>query len=132
MAKTPDLPQLSEAQLEIMNVVWRVGEATVGEVWKALAGRRKVARNTVLTLMERLEKKGWMRRRADGNVFRYAAAAERESTLGKIVGRLVESAFEGSAEGLMMALLDERGVTPVEAQRIRAMIDKAGRSRSQQ
>jgi len=131
MAKSPDLPQLSEAQLEIMNVVWRVGEATVGEVWKALAVRRKVARNTVLTLMERLEKKRWLRRRVDGHVYRYSAAVEREATLGKIVGRLVESAFEGSAEGLMMALLDERGVTPAEAERIRAMIDKAKRSKSQ-
>jgi predicted transcriptional regulator len=76
MAKTPEFPQLSETQLEIMNIVWRAGEATVGEVWKALAVRRKVARNTVLTLMERLEKKGWLRRRADGHVFRYAAARD--------------------------------------------------------
>ncbi|HEY2252467.1 MAG TPA: BlaI/MecI/CopY family transcriptional regulator [Planctomycetaceae bacterium] len=131
MAKIPEFPQLSETQLEIMNVVWRAGEATVGEVWKALADRRKVARNTVLTLMERLEKKGWLRRRADGHVYRYAAAAGREATLGKIVGRLVDTAFDGSAEGLMMALLDERGVTAAEAERIRAMIDKTKRSKSQ-
>ena len=130
MAKTPDLPQLSEAQLEIMNVVWRAGEATVGEIWKALAGRRKVARNTVLTLMERLEKKGWLRRRVDGHVYRYSAAVGREATLGKIVGRLVDTAFDGSTEGLMMALLDERGVTPAEAERIREMIDKAKRLKS--
>ena len=57
MAKSPEFPQLSETQLEIMNLIWSAGEATVGEVWKALARRRKVARNTVLTLMERLEKK---------------------------------------------------------------------------
>jgi predicted transcriptional regulator len=113
-----------------MNLIWRAGEATVGEVWKALAGRRKVARNTVLTLMERLEKKGWLRRRVDGHVYRYSAAVGREATLGKIVGRLVDTAFDGSAEGLMMALLDERGVTSAEAERIRKMIDKAKRSKS--
>ena len=56
MAKSPEVPQLSEAQLEIMDLIWRAGEVTVGEVWKALARRRKVARNTVLTLMERLAK----------------------------------------------------------------------------
>jgi BlaI family transcriptional regulator, penicillinase repressor len=135
MAKSPEFPQLpdsqlSETHLEIMHLVWRAGEATVGEVWKALAARRKVARNTVLTLMERLEKKGWLRRRVDGHVFRYSAAVGREATLGKMVGRLVDTAFDGSAEGLLMALLDERGVTPAEAERIRAMIDKAKRSKS--
>jgi predicted transcriptional regulator len=130
MAKAPEFPLLSETHLEIMNLVWQAGEATVGEIWKALAGRRKVARNTVLTLMGRLEKKGWLRRRVDGHVYRYSAAVGREATLGKIVGRLVDRAFDGSAEGLMMALLDERGVTPAEAERIRAMIDKAKRSKS--
>jgi len=130
MAKSSDFPQLSETQLEIMNVIWSAGEATVGEVWKALARRRKVARNTVLTLMERLEKKGWLRRRADGHIYTYSAAVGREATLGKIVGRLVETAFDGSAEGLVMALLDDRGVTSAEAKRIRGMIDKAKRSKS--
>jgi BlaI family transcriptional regulator, penicillinase repressor len=130
MAKSADFPQLSETQLEIMNLIWTAGEATVGEVWKALARRRKVARNTVLTLMERLEKKGWLLRRVEGHVFRYSAAVGREATLGKIVGRLVETAFDGSAEGLVMALLDERGVTSAEAERIRGMIDKAKRSKS--
>ncbi|HEY3963900.1 MAG TPA: BlaI/MecI/CopY family transcriptional regulator [Planctomycetaceae bacterium] len=129
MAKAPEFPQLSETHLEIMNVIWRAGEATVGDVWKTLASRRKVARNTVLTLMERLEKKGWLRRRIDGHVYRYAAVVGREATLGRIVGRLVETAFDGSAEGLMMALLDERGVSAAEATRIRAMIDKARRSK---
>src|SRR5437763_534664 len=55
----PDpLPPLSAAQLEIMNVVWGRGEATVAEVWRALSARRKVARNTVLTMLARLEEEG--------------------------------------------------------------------------
>src|SRR5258708_36474447 len=108
MAKSPEFPQLSETHLEIMSVVWRAGEATVGEVWKTLAGRRKVARNTVLTLMERLEKKGWLRRRVDGHVYRYSAAVGREATLGKIVRRLVDTAFDGSAGRLNDALLGLR------------------------
>src|SRR5438105_3046918 len=65
MAKArPELPALSEAQLEIMDCVWQGGEVTVTDVWNVLAGRRPLARNTVLTLMDRLEKTGWLRRRA--------------------------------------------------------------------
>lgn len=126
MEAEPQAP-LSEAQLEIMNVVWARGEATVGEVWKALAGRRKVARNTVQTLMVRLEEKGWLLCRDEGHAFRYLAARPREATLGAMVRKLVDTAFEGSAEGLVLALLDGRGVSKDEAGRIRAMIDRAER-----
>ncbi len=52
------LSALSEAQMEIMNVVWDRGEATVADVWKVLAARRAVARSTVLTMLTRLEEKG--------------------------------------------------------------------------
>src|SRR5262245_11450226 len=91
------LPPLSEAQLEIMNVVWDRGEITVGEVWKALAQRRRVARNTVLTMILRLKDKGWLRCRTDSHAHRYRAAVPRQATLGTMVERLVETAFGGSA-----------------------------------
>src|SRR4051794_18000783 len=94
------LPGLSDAQLEIMHVVWDGGEVTVTDVWTALSGRRAVARNTVLTLMDRLEKKGWLTRRADGQTHIYTAAVPRATTLGGVVRRLVDAAFAGSAEGL--------------------------------
>ena len=116
-------PPLSDAQLEIMNLVWEQGETTVADVWRDLSGRRDVARNTVLTLMTRLEEKGWLARRAEGNPHKYRAALPRKATLGGMVKRLVDSAFGGSADGLVMALLDGRGVSSEEAERIRRMID---------
>ncbi len=121
----PDLPPLSEAQMEIMNVVWEQGEATVSTVWKSLAARRPVARNTVQTMMVRLEEKGWLRCSNEGHAFRYRAAKPRDDFLGGMVEHLVDSAFGGSAEGLVLALLNGRGVTPEEVRRIRRMIDQA-------
>ncbi|WP_165252077.1 BlaI/MecI/CopY family transcriptional regulator [Paludisphaera soli] len=118
-------PALSEAQLAIMRVVWDRGEATVAEVWKALAAERTLARNTVLTMMTRLEEKGWLRRTAEGRAFRYAAAQPREQVLGGLVGRLLDTAFGGSTEGLILTLLKERGVSRDEAKRIRKLIDEA-------
>ncbi|MHC5540329.1 BlaI/MecI/CopY family transcriptional regulator, partial [Singulisphaera rosea] len=61
MSGVEPLPPLSEAQLELMNIVWDHGEVTVAEAWKALTARRKVARNTVLTTLTRLEERGWLR-----------------------------------------------------------------------
>ena len=57
-AESDDRTPLSEAQLEIMNLVWDHGEVTVVDVWKALTLRRKVARNTIQTMIARLEEKG--------------------------------------------------------------------------
>jgi predicted transcriptional regulator len=118
-------PPLSEAQLEIMHVVWDGGEVTVTDVWNALSSRRPVARNTVLTLMDRLEKKGWLTRRAEGQTHVYAAAAPRDATLGQVVHRLVDAAFAGSADAMVLALLEGRGVSDEEARRIRKLIDQA-------
>jgi BlaI family penicillinase repressor len=116
-------PPLSPAQLEIMNVVWRRGEVTVADVWDAISRKRPVARNTVMTVMARLEKKGWLRHRAEGQTFFYSAAVERSNALGELVSRIVDSAFAGSADGLIMALLEGRGISAEEAARIRTMIE---------
>jgi len=125
MSGLSPLPPLSEAQMEIMNVVWNRGEATVADVWKALGSRRKVARSTVLTMLTRLQEKGWLCCDEEGHAFRYRAALPREATLGQVVRRLVDTAFGGSAEGLVMALLHDRGVSKAEARRIKKMIDRA-------
>jgi len=122
-------PLPSDAQWDVMNIIWQRGEATVGEVWQAFSARRPVARNTVLTLVARLEEKGWLRRRAQGKVLRYSATVPRETALRKIARRLVDTAFQGSAEGLIMTLLDDSDLAEGESDRIRAMLEKARRAR---
>ena len=124
MAKR-DLPPLSEAQLEIVNVVWDRGEATVGEVWRALAKLRPVSRNTVSTMVTRLEEKGWLRHRVVGGTHRYSATHPREKVLPRLVHRLVNAAFHGSAEGLVLALLQGGRLSADEVERIKAMLEKA-------
>jgi predicted transcriptional regulator len=130
MPKAEHLPPLSGAQIEIMDVVWARGEVTVTEVWKALEERRPIARTTVLTVIDRLVKKGWIRRRAASQQHFYSAARSREATLGGLVERLVDTVFAGSAENLVVALLDGRGVSDEEAKRIRILIQQSRRKRS--
>ena len=125
MARPKGPPPLSAGQVEIMNVVWDRDEVTVGEVWQVLSARRGITRNTVQTTMTRLEEKGWLKHRTVGQTFLYLAVHPRTSALGQMVEHLVESAFEGSAEGLVMALLQGRGVSDEEARRIEKMIRDA-------
>jgi len=125
MAKRHEPPALpSDAQVEVLNILWDRGKATVGEVWQAFSARRPVARNTVLTLVTRLEEKGWLRRHAEGNVLRYSTVVPRQTALRQFARQLVDTAFGGSTEGLIMTLLGGGGLSEVEAQRIRAMLDK--------
>ncbi len=109
MSKPDPSTPLSKLQSKIMNVIWERGDVTVADVWNALSTHRKVARNTVLTMLARLEEKGRLQRDTEGYAHRYQAAVTRDATLGTMIERLVETAFGGSAEGLIMALLDGRG-----------------------
>ncbi|MGO8745900.1 MAG: BlaI/MecI/CopY family transcriptional regulator [Thermoguttaceae bacterium] len=122
----PELPPLSEAQLEIMNIIWDQGTTTVGKIWKALAKRRSLSRNTISTMVTRLEEKGWLRHRVVGGTFLYSATHPREKVLRRLVHRLVDAAFQGSAEGLVLALLEGGRLSAEEVERIKAMLEKAG------
>lgn len=124
------LRPLSEIQTRIMSVVWERGEASVNDIQAAMSTDAARARNTTLTLLSRLEKKGWLRHREKGNTFYYSAAVERRKTLAEMIRRLVDNAFGGSSEGLVMALLDEHNITPEEAGRIKTMIAKAVRQKN--
>lgn len=120
-------PALSTAQLEVMDVIWSLGEASVADVWRAISDKRKIARNTVQTTLVRLEEKGYLRHRAVGNAFLYSAVDERQSTVGGMLRSLLNGAFQGSTEGLVMALLEESPPSEEELQRIRKLLKKFNR-----
>jgi len=123
--KKPALVPLSAAQREIMDIVWEGDEVTVADVWEVLSERRSVARNTVQTVLVRMEEKGWLRHRSIGRTFLYSSALPRKVTLSQTVQNLLDAAFGGSAEELVTALLEDRSLGKDEAERIRAMIDEA-------
>jgi predicted transcriptional regulator len=120
----PELPPLSEAQLEIINIIWDQGTATVGQVLKIQTKRRPISRNTVSTMMTRLEEKGWLRHRVIGGTFLYSATSPRKKVLPRMVHRLVDAAFQGSAEGLVLTLLEGGRLSAEEVERIKAMLEK--------
>lgn len=117
------LPPLTEAQAELLAILWERGESSVSEVWEELRRRRRVARNTVQTMLTRLAEKGWIRHRALGKMFLFEAAVPREEAQRFLAGRMVDSLFKGSTGNLVMTLLQDRGLNEAEAARIRAMLD---------
>ena len=121
---------LSAAERQVMEVVWDRGEVTAKEARDAL--QREVARNTVRTLLERMEEKGWVVHREVGRAYMYRAARPREESIGRKVRELVDTLCRGSAESLVAALLDYRGLRPGELQRIRKMLEEARAGRLKQ
>jgi BlaI family transcriptional regulator, penicillinase repressor len=116
---------LTPAQREIMEIVWDRAEVTVSEVRETLSAKRELARNTVQTMMVRLEEKGWLIHREEGRTFIYSAARTKNLSLGANVSQMVDRLFAGSPEEMVTALLEYRGLTPSEAERIRKMIEAA-------
>lgn len=114
---------LSAAEREIMEVVWERGEVTARQAREAFS--RDVARNTVRTLLERMESKGWVTHREEGRTFVYSAARPREESIGRKVREIVDTLCGGSPETLVAALLDFRGLRPGELERIRKMLEAA-------
>jgi BlaI family transcriptional regulator, penicillinase repressor len=131
-AKRPALPGLSQAQREIIEIVWDCGEVSAIEVRDILSKKRDLAKNTVRTLLDRMEEKGWLKHREDGRTYLYSAAQPREASIGQKVLEVVEHVCGGSPEELVTALLDYRGLSPQELKRIRTILDEAKATRPPQ
>lgn len=125
MSKQDQRPPLSDAQLEIMNILWARGGGTVADVLERIRLGRPVSRNTVQTMLSRLDEKGWLTHREEGGAFFYVPAVGREEVRRRVLDRVVETVFDGSAAGILVALLQDRSLTKAEADRIRRMIKEA-------
>ncbi len=128
--KINELPPLSRAQREIMELIWDHGELGVQDATALLNKQRPVARNTVRTLLERMREKGWLSHREDGRSYFYSATVPREESLGQRVMDMVDKACGGNPERLMTALLQYRGLSDDEAERIQKMLDDARKAQS--
>jgi predicted transcriptional regulator len=124
------LPPLSEAQLEIMNVVWDRGQCSVADVLEVLLQRRQVSRNTVQTMLIRLEEKGWLASRIEAGSLIFRSPIDRQEAQQHVISKVVDNVFDGSAEGMVLALLGSRKLDAAELERIRKLIANAKKDKS--
>jgi predicted transcriptional regulator len=104
-------PTLTPAELEIMQVVWTRGDASVRDVYEDLLARRKVAYTTVLTMMKVLERKGHLKKKAEGRTFHYRPRRPRRQVIGSMVQEFVQRVFGGSAAPLLVHLVEDDQLT---------------------
>jgi BlaI family transcriptional regulator, penicillinase repressor len=128
-AKTPSprrsVLDLAPLELDCMNTLWPMGEGTVREIRDQLAARRPRAYTTIMTIMDRLARKGVVERRKVGRAYTYRANVSADEARAQALGQVVENFFGGSKEALLAQL---NGVLP--AARLDATYPPAPRARA--
>ena len=117
-----DEAKLTDREMDVMSILWRVGSGTVAEVRKELEDR--LAYTTVLWALQTLEEKGHVRHEKEGRAYRYYPVVQQEAAGGSVLNRLVEKVFHGSASMLLAQLVAERDLPPGELQEMRELLDR--------
>jgi predicted transcriptional regulator len=123
MAQTP-LDNLGELQLAVMNVIWDLREATVSQVRDQLTTDRELAYTTVLSVMQKLEKAGWLKHRAEGRNYVYLPRRSRSDAERTALRQFTERAFGGDQLVLFQHLLDDDRMTEAELAELRKMLER--------
>lgn len=119
--------KLTPVQFEIMQLIWDSDRGlTIGEIWEAIRQGRAVSRTTVLNLVDRLEKRGWLKRGKDRGVFRYTSAVKRQAVEERLAADFVDEFFDGSAANLVMSLLGGQRLSKSDVQRLKRLMDERG------
>ncbi len=119
-----DPPRPTNAELEILTVMWSIGPGTVREVYNVISRRRPAQYSTVLKFMQIMAEKGLVRRDEKQRAHVYEAARPREWTQRQLAGDLMERAFSGSAKALLVGALSARKATKAELAELRRLLDE--------
>ena len=114
----------TDAELEILNVLWKRGQSTVREVFQAILGQREVGYTTVLKFMQIMTDKGLLRRDETASPHTYRTAKSQGQTQKQLLRDLMGRAFDGSPGKLAMKALAARKTTPEEREQIRRLLDE--------
>src|SRR5580692_354187 len=113
---------LTGQELEIMKVVWKLESATVRQVYEVLLKKRQIAYTTVMTMMKILEQKGFLKKRQEDRAYVYTPAQPQKQVVGGMVREFVNRVFNGSAEPLLLHLVEDQHLTESDLEEIRKAI----------
>src|SRR5215210_8428176 len=109
-------------ELEVMSILWRHGSGTVAEVREALG--EDLAYTSVLSALQTLEEKGYVRHEAEGRAYRYFPLVEAERAGGSALARIRDAIFQGSAERMFAHMVADRKLRREELERMRRLLAK--------
>lgn len=113
--------RLTRLELQIMQVIWRIGSGSVSEVQSALP--QPLAYTTVQTMLNILARKGQLKRKLRGRAYHYSATVSESRARRHAVKDLVDRVFGGSAEALVMSLIEDREIDPVRLAELTRLLE---------
>lgn len=123
-SKQSEPPRPTEAELEILTVLWSRGPSTVRDVHETIVQRRSAQYTTVLKLLQIMAEKGLVRRDEKQRAHVYHASRPPEWTQRQLAGDLLQRAFNGSAKSLILGVLSARRASKQELEEIRKTLDE--------
>src|SRR5580704_5713421 len=120
----PAKPTLTEQELEIMKVIWQRETSTVREVYETLLKSRRIAYTTVMTMMNILEQKGYLKKTQKDRAYVYAPSQPQKQVIRSMVREFVNRVFNGSAEPLLVHLVEDQHLDAKDLEEIRKSIRK--------
>jgi predicted transcriptional regulator len=122
---TTKIRTLTGQELEIMKVVWELQTATVRDVYEVMLRRRKIAYTTVMTMMNILETKKYLKKRARDRAYVYQASRPRSRVIKSMVREFVDRVFNGAAEPLLVELIKDRRLSKKELEDLARAVEEA-------
>lgn len=116
---------ITDGELKLMQVLWRRGSATVGDVVDALSTEDAPAYSTVLTMLRILEQKGYLRHEKEGRAFVYYPIVEKNDARKSAIRHLMSRFFDNSPETLVLNLIENEELNPEDLDRIKKLIEDA-------
>jgi len=123
------LDSLGELQRAVLEIVWERGDVSVHDVLRRLDHRKKLAYTTALTVLQKLEKAGWLEHRSEGKSYIYTPAVSREQAGAGSVRGFLSRVFEGDAVAMFQHLIRESDLSDDELRELRRMIDEKRKER---
>ncbi len=114
----------TEMELKILSVLWENGPMTVRDVMKSLPDEKKRAYTTILSTMQKMEKKGFLSHESQGNAHIYRPELSQKRTLGSLMKNLVNNVFGGSASSVVQTLLSSESIDKDELEEIKKLLDE--------
>jgi BlaI family penicillinase repressor len=117
-------PALTGQELEIMKVVWSRESATVRDVYEKLLERRKIAYTTVMTMMNILEQKKYLKKKQEDRAYVYRPTRPKQQVIQGMVREFLDRVFNGSAEPLLMHLIEDQKLSSKDLEEIARLARK--------
>jgi BlaI family penicillinase repressor len=115
---------LGSLQSEVMDLVWGQGEATVAQLFETIGARRRITYTTILSAVQKLERKGWLKHRTAGRAYVYYPVRDRLQVGGRTLRDLLRTAFEGDPRLLLSSLLEDTKLSDEDLKELRKLIEQ--------